>query len=217
MKINAMTTVVIPGLAAGVIYFVIAFATGASAVASIISGIVVVPLRSPSGSSFEQFTNAGPRAPTTRLPSRLHPRGLTRHTADRWGSPIGEPFRPHRLGSGSVSSVGGLDEHTLIHDVCCAVSLGFGCSPRVLGAAVAAFLTRALKGPTPRESIERLAERAWAASVRCLRSRPSRGAAQPRTGGSRCIRPLGISPPVSFSGSRLGAAPRDQSSWFRRC
>jgi len=45
MKINAsMTTVVIPGLAAGVIYFVIAFATGASAVASIIGGIVVAAI-----------------------------------------------------------------------------------------------------------------------------------------------------------------------------
>jgi hypothetical protein len=80
---------------------VIAFATGASAVASIIGGIVVGAIAVAIGSSFEQFTNAGPRAPTTRLPSRLHPRGLTRHTADRWGSPIGEPFRPHRLGSGS--------------------------------------------------------------------------------------------------------------------
>ena len=45
MKINdSMTTVVIPGLAAGVIYFVIAFATGASAIASIIGGIVVAAI-----------------------------------------------------------------------------------------------------------------------------------------------------------------------------
>jgi hypothetical protein len=45
MKINAsMTSVVIPGLVAGVIYFVIAFATGASAVASIIGGIVVAAI-----------------------------------------------------------------------------------------------------------------------------------------------------------------------------
>ena len=45
MKINAsMTGIVIPGIAAGVIYFVIAFATGASAVASIIGGIVVVAI-----------------------------------------------------------------------------------------------------------------------------------------------------------------------------
>ncbi len=42
MKINAsMTGVVIPGLVAGVIYVVIAFATGASVFASIIGGIVV--------------------------------------------------------------------------------------------------------------------------------------------------------------------------------
>ncbi len=45
MKINAsMTTVVIPGLVAGVIYFVIAIATGASAVASIIGGIGVAAI-----------------------------------------------------------------------------------------------------------------------------------------------------------------------------
>ena len=44
MKINATTTAVIPGLAAGVIYFVIALATGASAVASIIGGIVVAAI-----------------------------------------------------------------------------------------------------------------------------------------------------------------------------
>lgn len=43
MKINtSMTGVVIPSLAAGVIYVIIAFATGASARASIIGGIVVV-------------------------------------------------------------------------------------------------------------------------------------------------------------------------------
>lgn len=42
MKINAsMASVVIPGLVAGVIFFVIAVATGASAAASIIGGIVV--------------------------------------------------------------------------------------------------------------------------------------------------------------------------------
>jgi uncharacterized membrane protein (DUF485 family) len=45
MKINASTTsVVIPGLVAGVIYFVIAFATGAPAVAAIIGGIVVAAI-----------------------------------------------------------------------------------------------------------------------------------------------------------------------------
>ena len=38
---TAVASAVIPGLAAGVIYFVIAFATGASAAASIIGGIVV--------------------------------------------------------------------------------------------------------------------------------------------------------------------------------
>ena len=74
MKINAsMTSVVIPGIVAGVIYFVIAFATGASAVASIIGGIVVAAIASPSGSSFVQFTNAGPRAPASRLPARVRP------------------------------------------------------------------------------------------------------------------------------------------------
>jgi membrane protein YdbS with pleckstrin-like domain len=42
MRINtSMTSAVIPGLAAGVIYLVIAFATGASAAASIIGGIAV--------------------------------------------------------------------------------------------------------------------------------------------------------------------------------
>ena len=45
MRINASKiAVVIPGLAAGVIYFVIAFATGAPAVASIIGGIVVAAI-----------------------------------------------------------------------------------------------------------------------------------------------------------------------------
>lgn len=44
-KINtSMTSVVIPGLVAGVIYFVIAFTTGASAIASIIGGIVVAAI-----------------------------------------------------------------------------------------------------------------------------------------------------------------------------
>jgi hypothetical protein len=42
LRINAsIAGVVIPGLVAGVIYFAIAFATGASAAASIIGGIVV--------------------------------------------------------------------------------------------------------------------------------------------------------------------------------
>lgn len=42
MRLNtSMTSVVIPGLIAGVIYLVIAFATGASAAASIIGGVVV--------------------------------------------------------------------------------------------------------------------------------------------------------------------------------
>jgi ABC-type spermidine/putrescine transport system permease subunit II len=45
MKINAsMTSVGIPGLVAGVIYLVIAFATGASALDSIIGGIVVAAI-----------------------------------------------------------------------------------------------------------------------------------------------------------------------------
>jgi predicted lipid-binding transport protein (Tim44 family) len=45
MKINAsMTGVVIPGLVAGVIYFVIALATGASAAASIIGGVLVAAI-----------------------------------------------------------------------------------------------------------------------------------------------------------------------------
>ena len=75
MKINAsMTSVVVPGLVAGVIYFMIAFTTGASAIAAIIGGSWWPPLRSRSGSSFVPFTYAGPRAPTSRLPSRLHPR-----------------------------------------------------------------------------------------------------------------------------------------------
>jgi hypothetical protein len=45
LKINAsMAGVVIPGLIAGMIYFVIAFATGASSVASITGGIVVAAI-----------------------------------------------------------------------------------------------------------------------------------------------------------------------------
>jgi hypothetical protein len=44
--------VVIPGLAAGVIYFVIAFATGASAVAAIIGGIVVAAIAATIGLIF---------------------------------------------------------------------------------------------------------------------------------------------------------------------
>ena len=45
MKINAsMTGVVVPGLVAGAIYFVIALTTGASAVAAIIGGIVVAAI-----------------------------------------------------------------------------------------------------------------------------------------------------------------------------
>ncbi len=53
MKINtSMTSVVIPGLGAGVIYFVIAFATGASAVASIIGGIVVAAIAAAIGFIF---------------------------------------------------------------------------------------------------------------------------------------------------------------------
>jgi hypothetical protein len=44
MKSNGTTTAVIPGLAAGVIYFVIALATGTSAVASIIGGIAVAAI-----------------------------------------------------------------------------------------------------------------------------------------------------------------------------
>jgi predicted lipid-binding transport protein (Tim44 family) len=44
-KINgSMAGVVIPGLVAGVIYCIIALATGASAVASIIGGIVVAAI-----------------------------------------------------------------------------------------------------------------------------------------------------------------------------
>jgi hypothetical protein len=41
---SSMGGVVIPGLMAGVIYIVIALATGASAVASITGGIVVAPV-----------------------------------------------------------------------------------------------------------------------------------------------------------------------------
>jgi hypothetical protein len=45
LRINAsMAGAVIPGLAAGVIYIVIAFATGASTVASITGGIVVAAI-----------------------------------------------------------------------------------------------------------------------------------------------------------------------------
>ena len=45
MKVSAsITSIVIPGLIAGVIYFVIALATGASAVALIIGGIVVAAI-----------------------------------------------------------------------------------------------------------------------------------------------------------------------------
>ena len=68
MKITAsLTTVVIPGLAAGVIYFVIAFVTGASAVASIIGGIVVVAIAVAIGFVFRavhkrRAAGRGPRA-----------------------------------------------------------------------------------------------------------------------------------------------------------
>jgi hypothetical protein len=45
MRINTMMTgAVIPGLIAGVIYFVIAFVTGASAAAAIIGGVVVAAI-----------------------------------------------------------------------------------------------------------------------------------------------------------------------------
>ncbi len=65
MKINtSMTGVVIPGLAAGVIYFVIAFATGALAVASIIGAIVVAAIAVAIGFVFRAVYKrraAGPR------------------------------------------------------------------------------------------------------------------------------------------------------------
>ena len=64
MKINAsMTTVVIPGLVAGVIYFVIAFATGASAVASIIGGIVVAAIAVAIGFIFRAVLQTQGRGP----------------------------------------------------------------------------------------------------------------------------------------------------------
>ena len=45
LRINAsIAGVVIPGFVAGLIYFVIAFATGASAVASVLGGIVVAAI-----------------------------------------------------------------------------------------------------------------------------------------------------------------------------
>jgi hypothetical protein len=64
MNRNATTTAVIPGLAAGVIYFVIALATGASAVASIIGGIVVAAIAVAIGFIFRAVYKrraAGPR------------------------------------------------------------------------------------------------------------------------------------------------------------
>ena len=58
-----MTSVVLPGLAAGVIYFVIALATGASAVASIIGGLVVAAIAITIGITFRAVykrRSAGP-------------------------------------------------------------------------------------------------------------------------------------------------------------
>jgi hypothetical protein len=53
MKINvSITGVVIPSLIAGVIYLVIALATGASAAASIVGGIVVAVIALAIGSIF---------------------------------------------------------------------------------------------------------------------------------------------------------------------
>ena len=53
LRFNAsIAGVVIPGLAAGVIYFVIAFATGASAATSIIGGIVVAAIAFTIGLTF---------------------------------------------------------------------------------------------------------------------------------------------------------------------
>ena len=66
MKINtSVTGVVIPGLAAAVIYFIIAFATGASAVASIIGAIAVGLIAMGIGFMFRavyQRRAGGPRA-----------------------------------------------------------------------------------------------------------------------------------------------------------
>lgn len=65
MRINpSMTTVVIPGLVAGVIYFIIAFATGASPSASIIGGIVVAAFAVAIGTIF--------RAVSKRRAARPH-------------------------------------------------------------------------------------------------------------------------------------------------
>lgn len=64
MKINtSMTSVVLPSLAAGVIYFVIAFATGASAAAAIIGGVVVAAVAAVIGIIFRAVfarRSAGP-------------------------------------------------------------------------------------------------------------------------------------------------------------
>lgn len=64
MKISSsMTSVVIPSLAAGVIYFVIAFATGASAVAALIGGVAVAAVAAIIGVAFRAVfarRNAGP-------------------------------------------------------------------------------------------------------------------------------------------------------------
>jgi hypothetical protein len=86
MKINAsMTGIVMPALAAGVIYFVIAVATGASAVASIIGGIVVAAVALAIGLIVRAVYKRRPAAPTSRLPSIPPPLTL-RHKADRTGT-----------------------------------------------------------------------------------------------------------------------------------
>jgi hypothetical protein len=55
MKFNtAMTGIGIPGLAAGVIYFAIALATGASAAAAITGGIVVAAIALAIGFTFRE-------------------------------------------------------------------------------------------------------------------------------------------------------------------
>jgi hypothetical protein len=71
MRVNASVTgVVIPGLVAGVIYFVIAIATGASAVASIVGGIVVAAIAAGIGFIFRAVykRRAAGTGPTCRWP-----------------------------------------------------------------------------------------------------------------------------------------------------
>jgi hypothetical protein len=105
MKINAsMTTVVIPGLVAGVIYFVIAFATGAPAVASIIGGIVVAAIAVAIGFIFRAVYKrrvAGPQrlgfhhdcVPAHPAHRGRVPAGTIRRSTCRWPIRSGDPGR----------------------------------------------------------------------------------------------------------------------------